>query len=83
VGLLGQQVEPQLPDLAAKVTGIRLAEARRVFGKQADEEPTRPKSRSARFSSQDRTSGSTSTSYKPAMHLMLYAADAIAKSGDS
>jgi hypothetical protein len=24
-GLLGQQVEPQLPDLAAKVTGIRLA----------------------------------------------------------
>src|SRR6266702_2788955 len=37
-GLLGQQVEPQLPDLAAKVTGVGLAEVRSVFGKQADEE---------------------------------------------
>jgi hypothetical protein len=36
--LLGQQVEPQLPDLAAQVTGIRLAEVLGMLGKQADEE---------------------------------------------
>jgi hypothetical protein len=31
-------VEPQLPDLAAKVTGIWLAEVGSVPGEQADEE---------------------------------------------
>jgi hypothetical protein len=31
-------VEPQFPDLAAQVAGIRLAEVGSVAGKQADEE---------------------------------------------
>src|SRR6185437_6508795 len=42
---------------------------------------TRPKSRSVRPDSQDRTSGSISTSYNRLMHQMLYASDAIAKPG--
>jgi hypothetical protein len=37
-GLLGQQMEPQFPDLAAQVTGIGLAEVHSVLGKQADQE---------------------------------------------
>jgi hypothetical protein len=56
-------VEPQLSDLAAQVTGVGLAEVRSVLGKQADEEIDPAESRSVRFSSQDRTSGSTSTPY--------------------
>ena len=37
-GLLAQQVEPQFPDLPAKVTGIGLAEIVGLLSEQADEE---------------------------------------------
>ena len=74
-------MEPQLADLSAEMPGVRLAEVRSMLGQQADEKSTRPKSRSVRPDSQDRTSGSISTSYKLPMHQMLYASDAIAKPG--
>ena len=74
-------MEPQFPDLPAQVAGVRLAEILGVLSEQADEEATRPKSRSLSPASQDRTSGSISTSYKPPMHPMLYASYAIAKPG--
>ena len=37
-GLLAQQIEPQLTDLAAKVTRVRLTECLGTLGEQADEE---------------------------------------------
>jgi hypothetical protein len=72
-------VEPQFPDLPAEVSGVGLAEVLSVLGEQADKKSSRPKSRSDRLASQDRTSGSISTSYSPVMHLLLYASAAIAK----
>src|SRR5665811_1314403 len=42
---------------------------------------TRPKSRSVRPSNQDRTSGSTSISYRSTMHPTVYVSDAIGKLG--
>jgi len=72
-------VEPQFPDLPAEVPGVGFAEVLGVLGEQPTRKSTRPKSRSDRLASQDRTSGSISTSYSPVMHLMLYASAAIAK----
>jgi hypothetical protein len=64
----------------ARVTSaVGLAEVLSVLGEQADKEVDPAKSRSDRLASQDRTSGSISTSYTPVMHLMLYASAAIAK----
>src|SRR5271169_5602134 len=71
-GLLAQQVEQQFPDLPAEVSGVGLAEVLGVLGEQTDEESTRPKVAVGQPASQDRTSGSISTSYSPVMHLMLY-----------
>jgi hypothetical protein len=62
------------------VAGIGLAEIFGALGEQPTRKSTRPKSRSLSWASQDRTSGSTSTSYSPAMHLMLYAFAAMANS---
>jgi len=59
--------------------GVTLPE--RVLGQQADEGIDLAEVTIVRFSGQDRTSGSTSTAYKPAIHLMLYVSHAIAKPG--
>ena len=77
-GLLAQQVETQFPYLPAEVPRVRLAEILGVLSQEADKESARPKSRSASFSSQDRTSGSISTRTDRSciqcyIHLMLYA----------
>lgn len=37
-GLLAQQMEPELADLAAEVTGVRLTECLGTLGEQADDE---------------------------------------------
>jgi hypothetical protein len=55
--------EPQLPDLAAQVAGVGLAEIFGALAESADQKVHRPKSRSPSWASQDRTSGSISTSY--------------------
>src|SRR5215467_6337484 len=65
------------------MAGVWLAEIFGVLGEQATRKSARPKSRSLRLLSQDRTSGSISTSYSPAMHLMLYASAAIPKARPS
>src|SRR5215471_19846746 len=65
------------------MAGVWLAEIFGVLGEQATRKSARPKSRSLRLLSQDRTSGSISTSYSPAMHLMLYASAAIPKAHPS
>src|SRR5260370_709623 len=80
-GLLGKQVEPQFADLASQVADVGLAKTFCLLGEQSERKSARPKSRSLRRSSQDRTSGSTSTAHRPAMPPMLYASDAIANPG--
>ena len=72
-------MEPQFPDLPAEVSGGGLAEVLGVLGEQADEEVDPAEVAVGQLASQDRTSGSISTSYSPVMHLMLYASAAIAK----
>ena len=71
-------MEPQLPDLPAEVTGVGLAEILGVLGEQAVEEVHAAEVAVGQYS-QDRTSGSISTSYRPAMYPMLYVFAAIAK----
>lgn len=66
-------MEPQLPDLASQVAGVGLAEIFGVPGEQANQEVDPAEVTVTQLGSQDRTSGSISISYSPAMHLMLYA----------
>jgi hypothetical protein len=72
-------VEPQFPDFPAQVAGTGLAEIVGLLGEQADVEVDPAEVTLLSRVSQERTSGSTSIPYSPAMHPMLYASDAMGK----
>jgi hypothetical protein len=74
-------MEPQLPDLASQVPGLRLAEILGMLSEHADEEVNAAEVAVAQPGQPGPDFGLDLDFIRPAMHPMLYASHAIAKLG--